>query len=101
MGKDVYLLVVDYYSRYMEVQKLKSTTSASVIVTLQAIFSHYVRDYGPQFDSQEMKVFAAKYNFMHTTSSPHYPQPNGLAERTVKTVKKAFEGFTRSIPGIT
>ena len=97
LGKDIYLLVVDYYSRYMEVQKLKSTTSASVIVALQAIFSRhgipseFMSDNGPQFDSQEMKVFAAKYNFTHTTSSPHYPQSNGLAERTVKTVKKLLK----------
>ena len=73
---------------------LTSTTSSSVINALKAIFSRhgipseFVSDNGPQFDSREMKEFASKYNFIHTTSSPHYPQSNGLAERTVKTVKK-------------
>ena len=35
-----------------------------------------------------MKEFAVRYCFTHMTSSSHYPQSNGLAERTVKTVKK-------------
>ena len=89
-----YLVVVDYYSRYAEIQKLTSLTSAGVISALKAIFFHHGipvelrSDNGPQFTSQEMKEFAERYCFTHTTSSPHYPQSNGLAERTVKTVKK-------------
>ena len=92
-----YLLVVDYYSRYIEVQKLNSTTSASVITALKAIFSRHgipttlVSDNGPQYDSHEMKQFAESYGFTHLTSSPHYPQANGLAERAVKTVKSLLE----------
>ena len=35
-----------------------------------------------------MKEFAERYCFTHMTSSPHYPQSNGLDKRTVKTVKK-------------
>ena len=50
-----------------------------------------VTDNGPQFDSQEMKDFAQTYEFQHTTTSPYYPQANGLAERMVKTVKKLLE----------
>ena len=34
-----------------------------------------------------MKEFSSTYGFQHNTSSPYYPQSNGLAERMVKTVK--------------
>ena len=38
LKKTSYLLVVDYYSWFVEVQKLTSTTSSSTIVALKAIF---------------------------------------------------------------
>ena len=47
-------------------------------------------DNGSQFDSY-MKVFANTYGFEHVTSSPHYPQSNGLAERIVKTMKSLLD----------
>ena len=34
-----YLVVVDYYSKYVEIQKLTSLTSGGVIAALKAIFS--------------------------------------------------------------
>jgi len=34
-----------------------------------------------------MKAFASFYGFELLTSSPRYPQSNGLVERTIKTVK--------------
>ena len=89
-----YLLVVDYFSRYPEIIKMTSTTSASTIAALKAIFSRHgipevVRsDNGPQYSSQEFAKFSKLYSFKHITSSPLYPQSNGQAERTVQTVKK-------------
>ena len=92
-----YLLVADYYSRFVEVQKLTTTTSSNIITQLKAIFARFgipdimVTDNGPQFDSHEMKEFAQSYEFQHTTTSPYFPQSNGFAERMVKTMKKLLE----------
>ncbi len=62
----------------------------SIIVALKSIFARHgvpsilVSDNWPQFASKEMQEIAVTYSFQHITSSPHYPQSNGLAERTVK-----------------
>ena len=92
-----YLLIVDYFSRYPEVIKLSSTTSSSVIKVLKSIFSRHgipetlVSDNGPQYTSQEFTDFSKSYDFTHITSSPHFPQSNGQAERTVQTVKRLLK----------
>ena len=56
----------------------------------QRLFS----DNGPQYSSTEFSEFAANYGFVHVTSSPHYPQSNGLTERAVKTTKKLLKEST-------
>ena len=92
-----YLITVDYFSRYPEVTTLSSTLSLSVITALKSSFARYgipeivATDNGPQFSSQEFKLFAREYNFHHQTSSPHFPQSNGQVERGVKTVKKLLK----------
>lgn len=42
---------------------------------------------GPQFSSREFRSFAEEWNFHHVTSSPHFPQSNGLVENAVKQAK--------------
>ena len=89
-----YLVVVDYFSRYPEVQKLNSTTSDTVITLLKSMFARFgipetlVTDKGPQFALQSCKDFADTYSFQHVTSSPLFTQSNGQAERTAQTMKK-------------
>ena len=53
--------------------------------------AEFITNNGPQFASNEMKDFSEAYGFRHVTISPHYPQANGLAERTVKTVENLLE----------
>lgn len=92
-----YLLTVDYYSKWPEVDKLDSTKSANVICYLKKQMSRFgyidqlITDNGPQFSSDEFARFAKDYGFIHTTTSPHFPQANGQAERFVQTVKNLIK----------
>ena len=62
--KTSYILVVDYYSRYIEIALLRTTNSSRVIQKLKTIFARHgipeclVSDNGPQFSSQEFQQFS-------------------------------------------
>ena len=92
-----YLVTVDYYSRYFEVDELPSTTSTTVIRKLSAHFARHgipeivISDNGPQFTAEVFKTFATTWDFKHITSTPGYPQSNGLAEKTVQTIKRILD----------
>ena len=92
-NKSSYLLVVDYYSRWIEVSKLKSTTAQEVVKHTISIFARHgipevvVSNNGHQFSAELYATFARDYVFEHVTCSPHYPQGNGEAESAVKTIK--------------
>lgn len=91
------LVISDYYSNYIEVARVTSITSQSIIKELKAVFMRFgildvvVTDNGPQFSSAEFSFFSRIWGFDHMTSSPKYPQSNGKAENAVKTVKRLFK----------
>ena len=93
---DSYLLLVDYTSRYPIICKLTSMTAQHVIGHLKVIFSEYgwpdtiVSDNGPCYTTEAFTKTMQVYRVNHITSSPHYPQSNGLAEKFVQTVKSLF-----------
>lgn len=90
-GKD-YLVLKDYFSKWLEIVPLKLKTADSIIAVLKNIFSTHgipkqvVADNMP-FNSFRFKEFASHWNFEVINSSPHYPRSNGLAERAVQTSK--------------
>ncbi len=89
-----YLVIIDYYSRYVELARVTSLTVSEPILTCKTIFARHgipsevFSDSGSQFTSAEWKQFAKNYGFKVITSSLHYHQSNGEAERAVKTVKQ-------------
>ncbi len=97
-----YLVTVDYYSNFFEVDRLYKTTSKHVIQKLRAQFSRHgvpskvISDNGPQLSSSDFADFAKTYEFVHVTSSPGYPQSNGKAENAVKIVKRIMKKSLKS-----
>ena len=49
-----------------------------------------VSDNGPCYILEIFTNLMVEYNVNHITSSPHYPQSNGLAEKYVQIVKNLF-----------
>uniref|UniRef100_A0A8C8DYN6 Integrase catalytic domain-containing protein n=1 Tax=Oryzias sinensis TaxID=183150 RepID=A0A8C8DYN6_9TELE len=92
-----YLLCVDYYSKYPEIAKLTGTTSKHVVTALKSMFARHgipdevVSDNGPQFGSAEFRTFAERWEFVHNTSSPGYPQSNGQSEGAIQTIKSLLK----------
>ena len=91
-----YLLVVDYTSRFPIVRKLKSMSAQHVAKHFKSIFSEYgwpdtlISDNGPCYVAETFTNLMKEYAVNHITSSPHYPQSNGLAEKFVQIVKNLF-----------
>ncbi|KAG8178031.1 hypothetical protein JTE90_025086 [Oedothorax gibbosus] len=67
-----YMLVIDYFSKYIEVQHFHSTTSQSVINALKICFARFgipeeiVADNGPPFDSSEFNKFCKDWDTVLT-----------------------------------
>ena len=90
-------MVLDAYSKLLEVVKMKSTTSAMAIRVLRQMFSRHglpeiiVSDNGPQFTSQDFKEFCDQNGIVHRTCAVHKPATNGKAERVVQILKSAIK----------
>ncbi|XP_013412201.1 uncharacterized protein K02A2.6-like [Lingula anatina] len=96
-GAKKYLLLIDYYSKYIDVVELNAATTTATINAMKYVFSCHgiplkIRsDNGPQFSSCEFKQFCKVYDIEHMTSSPQYPGSNGEAERAIQIVKKMWK----------
>ena len=91
-----YLLVVDYTGRFPIVRELKSMSAQHITEHFRLIFSEYgwldtlVSDNGPCYVAEAFTNLMKEYAVNHITSSPHYPQSNGLAEKFLQIVKSLF-----------
>ena len=71
-------------------------TRKAIAHHMQSIFSEYgwpdtlVTDNGPCYTSKEFQILMQSISVNHLTSSPHYLQSNGLAEKFVGIIKNLF-----------
>ena len=74
--------------------KLASTKTPTVIRHCKTTFARHgipyilISDHCPQFDNAEFARFDKEWDF---TLSPYYLKSNGLAERTIQTLKKVLK----------
>ena len=97
-----FLIMVDSYSKWMEVKEMKKTNSFSTIRTLKHWFAslglpnQLVTDNGPQFTSLEFGSYMKANGMNHLRSAAYHQSSNGQAERYVQTVKKGLKSNTKT-----
>ena len=105
-GGRPWLIVVDSYSGYPFVARLRGTQTEDILEHLRNIFHMFgypltIRsDNGPQYRAP-FKAFCEEHDITHETASPYAPWSNGLAEAAVKAVKQLLhktKGDTKIFP---
>ncbi|XP_055590735.1 uncharacterized protein K02A2.6-like [Uranotaenia lowii] len=92
-----FLVVVDYYSRFLTVIEMKSTNASHTIEALENIFKIHTypetirADNGPPFSSEEFKSYCTSKNVRLINTIPYWPQMNGLVERQNQGILRALK----------
>ena len=93
----MFLVLVDAYSKWIEIFPMTSSTATATIQRLKTVFAQFglpemiVTDNGPCFVSSEFKNFTTSNGIRHVTISPYHPSTNGLAERAVQVLKEGLK----------
>lgn len=91
---DHMLVVVDYFSRFKEVEFMKTITSEQTIDRIDTMFARYgypisiTADNAKQFVSEEFKQYCEEANIRLISTIPYWPQMNGEVERQNRSLLK-------------
>ena len=94
-----FLIVIDSFSKFMDVHSTPTITSGATINLLRKTFANFglpdtvVSDNAPNFCSKEMDEFFGRNGVKHVTPAPYNPPSNGLAERAVRTFQEGLHKF--------
>ena len=92
----MFLIVIDAYSKWMEVIPVRHTTWQTTTDILRDFFATHgltemlVSDNRTPFTSPEFQEFVSKNAIRHVLISQYHPSSNGLTERAVQTFKSAM-----------
>lgn len=94
-----FFIVVDAYTKWLEVIPTTSTTASTTINILKKLYTTFglpitqVSDNGRQFRSEEMQRFLKENGIQAKFTAPFHPSTNGQAERYVQTVKNKLKAM--------
>lgn len=94
---NMFMIVVDSYTKWLEVFRISRITSQATVTRLKRLFASYglpeqiVTDNATTFTSEEFQTFVKQNGILRTTSAPGHPATNGLAERYVQTFKAGLK----------
>ncbi|XP_038634506.1 uncharacterized protein K02A2.6-like, partial [Scyliorhinus canicula] len=93
----MFLVIVDAHSKWLDVHRVNTASTASAIEKLRASFATHGRpevlgsDNGTEFTSGEFGKFLKENGVRHIKTAPYHPATNGLAERAVQTLKAGLK----------
>ena len=93
---DYFLNIVDAHSKWVDIYRSGGTSTKETIKYLSHSFATFglpisiCSDNGPCFTSSDFKDFMSKSGVKHITTAVYRPSTNGLAERMVRTFKRAL-----------
>nr|XP_050033479.1 uncharacterized protein K02A2.6-like [Dermacentor andersoni] len=94
---NVFLIVVDSHSKWLEVCRMTSMSAAAVCAKLRFLFATHgipetvVSDNGTAFCSEEFRDFMRRNQIRNVTVSPYHPSSNGQEERMVRETKEVLK----------
>ena len=92
-NKIKYLIIVDYYSRYMVIRRLPDIKAETIcnkftnVLTEFGMPSTIIADFGTQYTSEVFKRHCKDVAIEIRYSSPYHHQANSVAERAIGTIK--------------
>ena len=93
----MFLVVVDAYSKWLDVHMTSSTTTSATLELLRKSFATLglpevvVSDNAANFTSEEFRSFMKRNGIKHVRTPPYHPASNGIAERAVQTLKDSIK----------
>lgn len=94
-----FLIVVDAYTKWLEVIPTTTITATATINILKKLFTTFglpitvVSDNGRQFRSEEMMNYLKENGVQSKFTAPFHPATNGQAERYVQTFKNKLKSM--------
>ncbi|GBO24335.1 hypothetical protein AVEN_8189-1 [Araneus ventricosus] len=102
----MFFLLVDSFSKWLEVKRLSSATSSATIRVMREIFAAHgipdsvASDNGSQYTSEEFQNFLSSNRIRHILVAQYHKSSIGQAERVVQATKDALKRIISGPTGI-